>query len=592
MLHLALVLVLLLYHHGCGVSCQERPYFVSRNFRNVLQWAEESGGGDVLYSVFWARYGTEFEPKLECQNMTSLSCDLSTETAYDYHTSRFLARVYADAKLLGETQTFKPLEDTVLGPPLLSVRELRGSVEVRCSLPPGVVEVLTTNTFSYPHHAAYYSLNITTGNADVQKTSNGVFKVQRAGVSKACGAVVYRPHLNQQRSPSQEAPFCINAPPTDDPWHLFPWLLSFACLLVGCVPIVTVLACHYVRQKRDLPDCTKVISNEGPVHLLQPQKVVLSLAHAEGPCLGGTEGARKPPFTRPQVSRDSGCYSPQDAPSTPPLWQGGPLSPQDAPSTPPLWQGGALSPQDAPSTPPLWQGGPLSPQDAPSTPPLWKGGALSLQTPPPEDSNNSLHSSTIYSMVGVQPAREGGPSPLGLKENHAQLWAPPTGEPPFQIPLEPPPSLGPRLPGLQPDTQRATSVCLTPLSHIEGGFPMANLATAGEKAPLLSDLLCVRDSDWLDPEETRVYVSNQVPQHGPPLCLPHLMPPSGEPSSGYKQSWFPGMVVERQHLPGMVVERQHLATQPPLWVLLLRGRYEPGQRHRGETRQRIRLIVS
>ena len=62
--------------------------------------------------VLLPRYGTEFEPKLECQNMTSLSCDLSTETAYDYHTSRFLARVYADAKLLGETQTFKPLEDS------------------------------------------------------------------------------------------------------------------------------------------------------------------------------------------------------------------------------------------------------------------------------------------------------------------------------------------------------------------------------------------------------------------------------------------------------------------------------------------------
>ena len=268
----------------------------------------------------------------------------------------------------------------------------------------------------------------------------------------------------------------------------------------------------------------KVMSSEGPPHLLQPQKVVLSLAHAEGPCLGGTEGARKPPLTKPQVSRDSGTYSPQDAPSTPPLWQGGPLSPQDAPSTPPLWQ----------------------------------GGPLSLQTPPPEDSNNSLHSSTIYSMVGVQPAREGGPSPLGPRENHAQLagaqlWAPPPGEPPFQSPMEPP-----RLPGLQQDTQRDRSVCLTQLSHIQGGFPLANLTPAGERAPLLSDLLCKRDSDWLDPEETRVYAPNQVPlapQHGPPLCLPDLAPPPGEPSSGYKQSWF----------PGVVLEGQHHATQPPLW---------------------------
>ncbi|XP_062322408.1 uncharacterized protein LOC134024041 isoform X2 [Osmerus eperlanus] len=559
MLRPVLVLVLLLYHHGCGVSCQERPYFVSRNFHNVLQWGEDgSGGGDVLYSVFWARYGTEFVPKLECQNMRSLSCNLSADTTYDYHSSRFLARVYANTTLLGETPTFKPLEDTVLGPPLLKVveGELKGSVEVLCSLPPRVEEVLTKNKLPYSHYDAHYNLTITTGNADVKETSNGVFEVQRPGVSKACGAVVYRPYLNQQRSPSQEASFCINAHPTDDPWHLFPWLLLSACLLVGCVPVVTVLTCHYVRQKRDLPDCTKVMSSKGPPHLLQPQKVVLSLAHAEGPCLGGTEGARKPPLTRPQVSRDSGCYSPQDAPSTP--------------STPLLWQRGPLSPQDAPSSPSLWQRGPLSPQDAPSSPSLWQRGPLSLQTPPPEDSNNSLHSSTIYSMVGVQPAREGGPSPLGLRENHAQLWAPPPGEPPSQSLLEPPPSLGPRLPGLQPDTQRDTSVCLTLLSHIEGGFPLANLATAGQRAPLLSDLLCERDSDWLDPEETRVHASNQVPpapQHGPPLCLPHT-PPPGEPSSGYKQSWF----------PGIVVEGEHHATQPPL-----RGDHrEEGEERLGE----------
>ncbi|XP_031642465.1 interleukin-22 receptor subunit alpha-2-like [Oncorhynchus kisutch] len=105
------VIVLLLYCYGCSAIGEGKPCFISRNFNTVLHWNKfDSPDEGVLYSVHYKRHGEPYKPKIECQNITTLSCDLTAETPYIYQNS-YYAEVFADSHSLGRTALFKPLRD-------------------------------------------------------------------------------------------------------------------------------------------------------------------------------------------------------------------------------------------------------------------------------------------------------------------------------------------------------------------------------------------------------------------------------------------------------------------------------------------------
>lgn len=57
------------------------------------------------------RYGEPYKLNMACQNITTLSCDLTAETPYIYQNS-YCAQVFANSHSLGHTALFKPLRDS------------------------------------------------------------------------------------------------------------------------------------------------------------------------------------------------------------------------------------------------------------------------------------------------------------------------------------------------------------------------------------------------------------------------------------------------------------------------------------------------
>ncbi|KAL4657593.1 interleukin-22 receptor subunit alpha-1-like isoform X1 [Arapaima gigas] len=138
MWHSALVLLVVscTVNHLYAAELQRSTgaYFVSRNFQNVLHWEQQFSPDDpVLYSVQYNIYGEEWQEKLECQNITTLSCDLTAEMA-DI-TLRYHGKVMANGTKLFQTVRFRPLQDTVLGAPTVSLSPKATSVSLTMWLP-------------------------------------------------------------------------------------------------------------------------------------------------------------------------------------------------------------------------------------------------------------------------------------------------------------------------------------------------------------------------------------------------------------------------------------------------------------------------
>lgn len=50
---------------------------------------------------------SEYETKVECENISALTCDLTQETAFDYN-EHYQARVMVNGQLYGYPPRFKP----------------------------------------------------------------------------------------------------------------------------------------------------------------------------------------------------------------------------------------------------------------------------------------------------------------------------------------------------------------------------------------------------------------------------------------------------------------------------------------------------
>uniref|UniRef100_A0A096M2K9 Interleukin-22 receptor subunit alpha-1-like n=1 Tax=Poecilia formosa TaxID=48698 RepID=A0A096M2K9_POEFO len=138
------ILVLLLFCYGeffdCHMCYLYHLQIMSKNFNNVLHWDPVEPafpGQKVLYSVqYWRGDDQNYLKKMECQNITSLSCDLTAETpsVYDVY---YKAKVMVNGSCHGITTSFNPLRNTVFGPPVLSIRTTASSLHVNITVPKG-----------------------------------------------------------------------------------------------------------------------------------------------------------------------------------------------------------------------------------------------------------------------------------------------------------------------------------------------------------------------------------------------------------------------------------------------------------------------
>ncbi|XP_010883684.2 interferon lambda receptor 1 [Esox lucius] len=277
---------LLLFYCGCSAIDEGKPYFISRNFNTVLHWRKaDSLGEEVLYSVQYARYGEEYKPKLGCQKITALLCDLTAETPYIYSHS-YRARVYANGHLLGQTVNFNPLRETVLGPPIVSVIPTKSSIKVTVMLPLGpnnrtsIEEIFNSTSFSYHIPPTIYTLTITHPSwaSQVRETRNGEFVINnlRNNNTEYCGYVHYKPTKEPYRPASENQAFCVTLP--GDRWLLIPWFLLFVCLLLCFLLPALVVFYQYVRKTSDIPETLKLRKTTSPPSWHIPEAIIISIA--------------------------------------------------------------------------------------------------------------------------------------------------------------------------------------------------------------------------------------------------------------------------------------------------------------------------
>uniref|UniRef100_A0A4W5MQZ2 Interferon/interleukin receptor domain-containing protein n=1 Tax=Hucho hucho TaxID=62062 RepID=A0A4W5MQZ2_9TELE len=488
------------------------------------------------------RLGEPYKPKIECQNITTLFCDLTAETPYIYQNS-YYAEVFANSHSLGRTALFKPLRDTVLGPPNVSVTPTTSSLKVTVTLPLGpdnktsIEEIFNSTSFSYHDPPTFYILNITHPSwaAQVHRNTTGEFVLNHLKNNnvKYCGYVVYTPTREMYRHASESRTFCV-ALPGEVIW----W-----CLLLGSLLLPVMVCRHYVRKKSNMPDAlvrNKLTTSDVPPPLwYPPDAITISIAKSYHYPVGFSYGDLKtgklqmgPKFT----SSGSRSYSPQDGPSS------------------------IAQPRHC-------------------------------DTYMGQHSNNSTQSSTNYSMVVVQVANEGVEeechrhpdsedninSPWSSESSdHKPSWL--QGGPVLfsrGAPPEPNRCVGDRdstgcplvLPTLrridgllqlstlllQPETQSAMASMALP-TDAEGQPLLWDLDSNGQGTSLLSDLVTTGETEWLDPgtgreEERTIYTpispmcfnnSNDSPSHSmPPINLADCETSSMTFLSGYKQHWVP-----------------------------------------------------
>ncbi|XP_061111608.1 interleukin-20 receptor subunit alpha-like [Conger conger] len=116
------VIALALFSIADQGSANKPVYFQSRDFNHTLLWraVRNSTEQPALYSVQHKIYGEDdWTDKKECQNITTRSCDLTTEMS-DIR-NYYYARVTTNGDVLDQSPRFQPLRDTVLSPPVVRV---------------------------------------------------------------------------------------------------------------------------------------------------------------------------------------------------------------------------------------------------------------------------------------------------------------------------------------------------------------------------------------------------------------------------------------------------------------------------------------
>ncbi|KAG7469063.1 hypothetical protein MATL_G00124830 [Megalops atlanticus] len=272
---LSVAVFLALFYTGHASENHPLVYFKSRNFQHVLHWERQnsSTGKPVLYSVQYVIYGHPWQEKAECQNITVLSCDLSAEmrNPHEYYYSR----VTVNGTELGVTPRFRPMDDTVLGPPIVSVVAGLESLDLKVKLPTGPdnrtsLEDLITAGLQGRFIQYMARINSSDGAARENKTSSAIITFNHLKNNrKHCGTVSYTYAV---RSQSEAFEFCVKTLEVSDPS-----VIIAGCLLGGGVLVVFLTAsCFlYVKQKSRMPYSLNVPgSSITPPGMLSPRESI------------------------------------------------------------------------------------------------------------------------------------------------------------------------------------------------------------------------------------------------------------------------------------------------------------------------------
>ncbi|TDH11421.1 hypothetical protein EPR50_G00061440 [Perca flavescens] len=302
-----------------------RARFDSNNFYNVLKWDPKMPGEKVLYSIQYRSDANEeaYQMKEECQNITALSCDLTAETP-SLPDVYYQARVYSNGTLLYQTYRFKPIAETILGPPILSTYTTVSSLHVNVTLPLGpngvsVADIISSSKNGPSKTVIFYTLTMTDpkGAAQVNINTTGQFVINLKNKQKEyCGYVFYQPSSEWGRPKSMEASFCVTQP--DDPLMLLPWVLVSAALLTAIIIMAVVCMCNYAKggMEKSLPQLLITTPSTQP-RVLQTLDRNLIISKPEV-CVPSDKTVYTTIRVKPNMpSIGSGGYSPQDIP-----WQG------------------------------------------------------------------------------------------------------------------------------------------------------------------------------------------------------------------------------------------------------------------------------
>ncbi|CAJ1062753.1 interferon lambda receptor 1 [Xyrichtys novacula] len=522
------VIILLLFCYACLSTETRKVKFVSRNFYNILHWVPVEPalpGQKVLYSVkYWSDVqGQPHMTKMECQNITALSCDLTAETPsiYDVH---YKAQVCANGRDHGSTIRFKPLADTIFGPPSLSNFTTVSSLHVNVTLPLGpnrvsVGDIITGSKKGPFETVIVYVLNITHPKwaAHVTESKTGRFVINlKNNQTEYCGYVVYKPSSEWGRSPSEKAFFCAKL--QGDPLKSLPWLLVGAALLLAI--LITSIACiiHYVKggKKNKMPESLVTPSNFPPVVLDIPDgNIAISKPEFN------TQGEKTVYATiqvKPNLPLDNKVgYSPQD------------ISFQS-------WQGSAES-----------------------------SVSTGTQTPVPNPRDTSNHSSEIYSCVAVHvPAEDNNDDSVsgeswGKDEISPELTMNGVLPSPGLDPLESKAAMPLLLHTVRDSNGQLMLPSLTlQLQSNEGDRErkplLSDLIDSNTEGPLLVSLHSFDSSEWSDSGcddstvNTPTYPYCNTDNSPSQPVVPYLQhgcqsAPSNDAilASGYKQNWTPAV---------------------------------------------------
>ncbi|XP_017279181.1 interferon lambda receptor 1 [Kryptolebias marmoratus] len=316
------VMYLLLFCYACLSTAHGGVYFVSRNFYNVLHWDPVKpafSGQKVFYSVQYLRDDQDqYHIKRECQNITRLSCNLTAETPSKPYI-HYMAKVMVNGSCVGITTRFKPLRDTVLGPPLLSKCTTVSALHVDVILERGpngvsIADIINSSKVGFSRTVPEYILKIThpAWAAQVVKNTTGQFDVKlKSNQTEYCGHVVYKPH-EWGRSDSENASFCVTLP--DNPGMLLQWLLVTLAVLSAAVIISVVCMCNYLKggKLKSMPQALESTSKTWEILKHPDNNLVISEIYV-GPKSDETV------YSLIQVKSNvpphrSGGYSPQDTP--------------------------------------------------------------------------------------------------------------------------------------------------------------------------------------------------------------------------------------------------------------------------------------
>ncbi|XP_071326022.1 interferon lambda receptor 1 [Trachinotus anak] len=544
------VIVVLLSCYACLSTGNGTVYFVSKNFHNILHWDHvkpATQGEKVLYSVqLWNDVDEQFRIKEGCQNITALTCDLTAETPAAPYV-HYKAQVFANGHLFGQTlNRFKPIADTILGPPILSTYTTASSLNVNVILPMGpngvsVADIIISSKTGPSKAVIIYILKITEPEwaALVDETTTGQFVINlKSKQTKFCGHVIYKPSSEWGRKESEKAPFCVTL--QGDHWMLLSWLVSSAALLTALVTISVVWMCYYVK---------------GGKHNNMPKSLVTT---------SGTLGkAQQTAFSPVIITRAVVSAGPSDKTVYATI-QVKPNAPSDRP--------GGYAPQD------------ILCQD-------WQGSTFSTvgigaHSPTLNLHNTSAQSSEIYSAVAIHvPTEESEDFQQAITENRGTCNPPLTSSEELWDKGEMSPNLTldglPALPDLEDcESNQARPLLLHTVRSPNGQLMLPSLTLqlesstddtlsplSPERKPLLSDLIdytkdrptltslqCFDSSEWSDSgcDESTVNTPTQ------PHCNSNYSP--SQPvipdfhqqcqntlssdaisESGYKQNWTPAM---------------------------------------------------